>query len=65
MDINRATLEQLDKLPGIGPSTARAIITYREKNGPFQNTEDLMKIPGIKESRYEALKGLICVNGQI
>ncbi len=64
VDINQATIEQLDKLPGIGPSTARAIIAYREKNGPFQNTEDLMKIPGIKESRYEALKGLICVSGQ-
>jgi len=64
VDINQATLEQLDQLPGIGPATAQAIMAYREKNGPFQNTEDLMKIPGIKESRYEALKDLICVNGQ-
>ncbi|MEA4890263.1 MAG: ComEA family DNA-binding protein [Clostridiaceae bacterium] len=64
VNINQATLEQLDQLPGIGPSTAQAIIAYREKNGPFQNTEDLMKIPGIKESRYEALKDLICINGQ-
>jgi competence protein ComEA len=62
VDINQATLDQLDSLPGVGPSTAQAIISYREKNGPFAAIEELMKIPGIKESRFNALKDLICVS---
>lgn len=63
VDINLADEEQLDSLPGIGPATARAILLYREQNGPFSCIEDLMKIPGIKESRFSALKDLVCVSG--
>lgn len=63
IDINQATLEELDSLPGVGPSTAQAIISFREKNGPFESVEELMKIPGIKESRFNALKDLICISG--
>lgn len=63
IDINRATLEELDSLPGVGPSTAQAIISFREKNGPFESVEELMKIPGIKESRFNALKDMICISG--
>lgn len=63
IDINQATLEELDSLPGVGPSTAQAIISFREKNGLFASVEELMKIPGIKESRFNALKDLICVSG--
>ena len=63
IDINRAALEELDSLPGVGPSTAQAIISYRDKNGPFKAIEELMKVPGIKESRFNALKDLICITG--
>ena len=63
IDINQATLEELDSLPGVGPSTAQAIISFRDKNGPFESVEELMKIPGIKESRFNAIKDLICVSG--
>jgi competence protein ComEA len=51
----------LETLPGIGPATARAIIAFREKTGPFACIEDLMKVPGIKEARYESLRDLVCV----
>ena len=61
VDIGRADQRQLETLPGIGPATARAIITFREKNGPFQTIDDLMRVPGIKEARFEMLKDLICV----
>ena len=61
IDLNTATVAQLDALPGIGPSTAAAIVAYREKNGPFAKTEDLMKVSGIKQSRYDAVKDLVCV----
>lgn len=61
IDVNSATVAQLDTLPGIGPSTAAAIMAYREKNGDFAKTEDLMKVAGIKQSRYDAIKDLVCV----
>lgn len=61
LDLNAATAAQLDALPGIGPTTAGAIVAYREKNGPFARTEDLMKVSGIKRSRYDAIKDLVRV----
>lgn len=64
IDINRADQATLEKLPGIGPVTAGAIIAYREKNGSFARIEDLMQVPGIKESRFSALQDLIMVSGE-
>ena len=61
IDLNAATAAQLDALPGIGPTTAAAIVAYREKNGPFAKKEDLMKVSGIKQSRYDAVKDLVSV----
>jgi len=61
VDLNRADEVQLESLPGVGPSTAKAIVSYRQKNGPFQCIEDLMKVPGIKESRFNTLKDLVIV----
>ena len=59
IDINKADMALLERLPGIGPTTAQAIVDYRSKNGPFQCVEDLMKVSGIKESRFEKVKDLI------
>ena len=61
LDLNAATVAQLDALPGIGPSVAAAIVAYREKNGPFRRAEDLMKVSGIKQSRFDAVKDLVTV----
>lgn len=63
VDLNRAGEAELTSLPGIGQATARAIIAYREAQGPFQVIEDLMKVPGIKEGRFAGLKDLVCVSG--
>jgi competence protein ComEA len=63
VNINTATKEELDALPGIGPVKAQAIIDYRSKNGPFKTPEDIMKVPGIKEGEFGKLKGQISVSG--
>ena len=60
VNINTATLEELDTLPGVGPTTAQKIIDYRT-NTPFSTIEDLMKVSGIGPSIFENLKLLIVV----
>lgn len=59
VDINTATAEQLDALPGIGPSTAAAIIARRDEIGRFVGYDDLLSVPGIGPAKVDALRGLI------
>lgn len=61
ININTATAEDLDSLPGIGPSTAAAIVEDRERNGPFASPEDLMRVSGIGEGKFSKLKDQIRV----
>ncbi|MEJ5256863.1 MAG: ComEA family DNA-binding protein [Fervidobacterium sp.] len=61
IDINTASLEELQTLPGIGPSKARAIVKYREKQ-QFSKIEDIMNVPGIGEKTFEKLKDRIKVS---
>ena len=56
ISINNGTLEELMSLKGIGEAKAKNIISYRETNGPFQNIEDLKKIPGIGDSILASIK---------
>ena len=53
MDLNRATLDDLMLIPGIGESTAAKIVQFREASGPFKKVADLKKIPGIKEKKLD------------
>ena len=62
VNINKATVSELDTLPGIGEATARDIISYRENNGLFKTIQDIMKVPRIKESRFASIKDFITVN---
>ena len=59
VNLNTATLEELDALPGIGETLAQRILDYREANGGFQNLEELMEVDGIGQSTFEELKGKI------
>lgn len=61
INLNQATLEDLKELPGIGTSTAKRILEFREKNGPFERIEDLMNVRGIGEKKFLKLKDRITV----
>lgn len=56
LNLNTATLEQLDTLDGVGPATAQKILEYREQHGGFTSIEELDQIPGIGEKRLAALR---------
>lgn len=62
ININTAGAGELDTLPGVGEATARDIIAFREKNGPFRKIEDIMKVPRIKQNRFESIKEFISVD---
>ncbi|MEM7272792.1 MAG: helix-hairpin-helix domain-containing protein [Actinomycetota bacterium] len=59
--LNSASVDQLDTLPGVGPATAAAIVTWREENGGFRVVEDLLDVPGIGPAKLEALRDHVVV----
>ncbi len=61
VNLNTATAEQLDTLPGIGAKVAARIIEYRQKNGPFKKIEDLMNVRGIGEKNFLKIKNRLTV----
>jgi competence protein ComEA len=61
LDLNSATPDQLDALPGIGPATAQAIVGYRTNHGPFRSVDDLTEVQGIGPAKLEALRDLVRV----
>lgn len=61
ININTASLEELQTLPGIGSTIAQRIIDYRDQNGPFNQIEDIMNVPGIGPATFDQIKDLISV----
>jgi len=59
ININTATVEELQALPGVGPTIAQRIVEYRQAYGPFQKVEDLLNIKGIGEKKLEKIKPLV------
>ena len=56
LDLNTATAAQLAQVPGIGAATAKAIVQFREKSGPFERVEDLLAIRGISARKLERIR---------
>lgn len=61
ININKATVEELELLNGIGNVTAQNIVAYREENGPFTSIEDIKNVTNIKDAVYEKIKNYITV----
>jgi competence protein ComEA len=61
INLHTATIAQLETLPGIGPNTAKSIIDFRNRSGPFQPIEDLLTIKGISKSKLEKLRPYVTI----
>ncbi|MGN0680840.1 MAG: helix-hairpin-helix domain-containing protein [Candidatus Fimisoma sp.] len=61
ININRADSDELEKIPGVGPATAKKIIEYRTNNGNFSSIEEIKNVSGIGEKTYESMKEYITV----
>lgn len=61
ININTASQAELETLPGIGPSIALKIISYRSENGNFKSIDDIKNVNGIGDSKFEGIKNLICI----
>ena len=62
VNINTATVQELSRLKGVGPAYAAKIVAYREANGPFAKSEDIMQVPGIGTKTFEVNKDRIMVD---
>ena len=63
LDINTAAASQFTLLPGIGEKLAQRIVDYRDENGSFTAVEELMRVPGIGEKKFDSIRQYLTVGG--
>lgn len=61
IDVNKASIEELSSLKGIGQKYAERIVEYREKNGPFKKIDDILLVKGIGEKTFESIKDKLII----
>ena len=61
IDLNAASVEELQQLPGVGPATAQAIVNFREKSGRFKRVEDLLAVHGISQTKFDSIRPYVTV----
>ncbi len=64
IDINSADVDQWDRLKGVGPKTAAAIVEYRRANGPFRQVDDLLNVKGIGKKKLESMRPHVIISGE-
>ncbi len=64
VNVNTATEDQIAVLPGIGPKLAAEVVNYRTNNGNFKAIEDLRKVSGVGDKKFEKIKNFVAVNGE-
>jgi competence protein ComEA len=62
LHLNTATVEQLERLPGVGPALAKRIVDFREKKGGFKRIEELLAVPGVSEKKWKAIREYLVLN---
>jgi competence protein ComEA len=62
LHLNTATVEQLERLPGVGPTLAKRIVDFREKKGGFKRIEELLAVPGVSEKKWKAIREYLVLN---
>ena len=62
LHLNTATVEQLERLPGVGPALAKRIVDFRDKKGGFKRIEELLAVPGVSEKKWKAIREYLVLN---
>jgi len=62
LHLNTATIEQLERLPGVGPALAKRIVEFRDRKGGFKRIEELLAVPGVSEKKWKAMKEYLVLN---
>jgi competence protein ComEA len=62
LHLNSSTVEQLERLPGVGPALAKRIVEFREKKGGFKRIEELLAVPGVSEKKWKAMREYLVLN---
>jgi len=62
LHLNTATIEQLERLPGVGPALAKRIVEFRDRKGGFKRIEELLAVPGVSEKKWKAMREFLVLN---
>ena len=62
LHLNTASVEQLERLPGVGPALAKRIVEFRDRKGGFKRIEELLAVPGVSEKKWKTMREYLVLN---